>query len=88
MTQRRIICLTSVRGRSGKDTLIEQLQLQGYEVARVAMGDILKDQCATDMASYWNTATDLLEWFHSDMKDVPQGTLRIDQLLKAITVSG
>ncbi|WYW00649.1 deoxynucleoside monophosphate kinase [Pseudomonas phage vB_PpuP-Vasula] len=75
-----IICLTSVRGRSGKDTLIEQLRLQGHEVTRVAFGDTLKEECARDLATYWNEADKLLDWFHSDMKDVPQATLRIREL--------
>lgn len=75
-----IICLTSVRGRSGKDTLIEQLRLAGHEVTRVAFGDTLKEECARDLATYWNEPEKLLDWFHSDMKDIPQATMRIREL--------
>lgn len=77
---RIILALTSVRGRSGKDTLIEQLTLQGYEVARVAFGDGLKEACADEIQSYWNEREKLLEWFHSDMKDVRQATLAIREI--------
>ena len=67
MTQ--LIALTSVRGRSGKDTLIEQLQARGLVVDRVAFGDILKEQCAEELDN-WTTPKDtLLQWFHNDMKD-------------------
>lgn len=75
-----ILCLTSVRGRSGKDTLIEQLTLAGHEVARVAFGDVLKEECAETLQSYWNEREKLLDWFHSDMKDVPQLTLAIREI--------
>ncbi|AFO12304.1 hypothetical protein PhiS1_15 [Pseudomonas phage Phi-S1] len=75
-----IICLTSVRGRSGKDTLIEQLRLAGHEVTRAAFGDTLKEECARDLATYWNEPEKLLDWFHSDMKDIPQATMRIREL--------
>lgn len=75
-----IICLTSVRGRSGKDTLIEQLTMQGYDVARVAFGDALKEECAAALQSYWNEREKLLDWFHSDMKDVLQLTLAIREI--------
>lgn len=75
-----IIALTSVRGRSGKDTLIEQLRLAGHDVARVAFGDTLKEACADDLQSYWNEREKLLDWFHSDMKDVRQATLAIREI--------
>lgn len=75
-----ILCLTSVRGRSGKDTLIEQMTLQGYDVARVAFGDALKEECADALQSYWNEREKLLDWFHSDMKDVRQATLAIREI--------
>lgn len=75
-----VICLTSVRGRSGKDTLIEQLRLQGHEVTRVAFGDVLKEECADTLQSYWNEREKLIDWFHSDMKDVPQLTLAIREI--------
>lgn len=75
-----ILCLTSVRGRSGKDTLIEQLIQAGHEVARVAFGDVLKEECAETLQSYWNERAKLLDWFHSDMKDVARATLSIREI--------
>lgn len=78
MTQ--LICLTSVRGRSGKDTLIEQLQARGRVVERVAFGDVLKEQCATDLASWKVPFETLIQWFHSDTKDQLLSDLAIDQL--------
>lgn len=78
MTQ--VICLTSVRGRSGKDTLIELLQSQGFNVARVAMGDVLKEQCADDLTSWKIPKDTLLQWFHSDTKDQLLSDLAIKEI--------
>ncbi len=78
MTQ--VICLTSVRGRSGKDTLIELLQSQGINVARVAFGDVLKEQCADDLNSWKIPKDTLLQWFHSDTKDQLLGDLAIKEI--------
>ena len=78
MTQ--VICLTSVRGRSGKDTLIELLQSQGINVVRVAMGDVLKEQCAADLTSWKIPHDTLLQWFHSDTKDQLLGDLAIKEI--------
>ncbi|WCD55432.1 hypothetical protein LABOLPEG_00030 [Pseudomonas phage phi 21A] len=75
MTQ--IICLTSVRGRSGKDTLLEQLQARGHEVARVAFGDILKEQCAREIGSWRLGSEELLAMFHNDSKDLLHADLAI-----------
>jgi len=75
-----IITLTSVRGRSGKDTLIEELRKAGHTVTRVAFGDTLKEACADEL---WGSAferEDLLEFFHSDAKDQEMPGLRIAQL--------
>lgn len=77
---RKIICLTSVRGRSGKDTLIDLLVKAGHDVARVAFGDCLKEECAKDLANDVFTAEDLLGFFHSDAKDQPMPGLAIKEL--------
>lgn len=77
MSKPKIIALTSVRGQSGKDTLIEQLELNGFVVARVAFGDVLKEQCATDMAGYDFTKQDLLRFFHGPEKDAAMPGLAI-----------
>ncbi|BAO20682.1 hypothetical protein X917_gp16 [Pseudomonas phage PPpW-4] len=76
----RIIALTSVRGRSGKDTLIEQLKARGLEVARVAFGDILKEECAKELQSWKVPFETLVQWFHSDTKDQLLGDLAISQI--------
>lgn len=76
-----VIALTSVRGRSGKDTLIEELRKAGHTVTRVAFGDTLKEACATELATPpYNTYADLLEYFHSDAKDSPMHSLSIRSL--------
>lgn len=64
-----VIALTSVRGRSGKDTLIEELRKAGHTVTRVAFGDTLKEACAAELAIAPFFKEDLLEFFHSDAKD-------------------
>lgn len=76
----RIIALTSVRGRSGKDTLIEQLQARGLEVARVAFGDILKEECAKELQSWKIPFETLVQWFHSDTKDQMLADLAISAI--------
>lgn len=80
MTTKKIICLTSVRGRSGKDTLINLLVKAGFDVARVAFGDCLKEECAHDLANDVFTKEDLLGFFHSDAKDELMPGLAIKEL--------
>lgn len=76
-----VIALTSVRGRSGKDTLIEELRKAGHTVTRVAFGDTLKEACATELSTPpYNTRADLLEFFHSDAKDCSMHSLSIRNL--------
>lgn len=75
-----VIALTSVRGRSGKDTLIEELRKAGYQVTRVAFGDTLKVACAGELASSRFTEEALLEFFHSNHKDVLMDDLRVTAL--------
>lgn len=75
-----VIALTSVRGRSGKDTLIEELRKAGHTVTRVAFGDTLKEACATELAIAPFFKEDLLEFFHSDAKDQMMPGLAIRNL--------
>lgn len=75
-----VIALTSVRGRSGKDTLIEELRKAGHTVTRVAFGDTLKEACADELAIAPFFKEDLLEFFHSDAKDQMMPGLSIRNL--------
>lgn len=75
-----VIALTSVRGRSGKDTLIEELRKAGHTVTRVAFGDTLKEACADELAIAPFFKEDLLEFFHSDAKDQMMPGLAIRNL--------
>lgn len=75
-----VIALTSVRGRSGKDTLIEELRKAGHQVTRVAFGDTLKIACAGELASSRLSEETLLEFFHSNHKDVLMDDLRVTAL--------
>lgn len=75
-----VIALTSVRGRSGKDTLIDELRKAGHQVTRVAFGDTLKEACAAELASTRFSEETLLEFFHSNHKDVLMDDLRVTAL--------
>lgn len=75
-----VIALTSVRGRSGKDTLIEELRKAGHTVTRVAFGDTLKEACSDELAIAPFFKEDLLEFFHSDAKDQMMPGLSIRNL--------
>ena len=79
-----VIALTSVRGRSGKDTLIEELRKAGHTVTRVAFGDTLKEACAAELAIAPFFKEDLLEFFHSDAKDQPMPGLAIRNLHRGV----
>lgn len=78
-----VIALTSVRGRSGKDTLIDELRKAGHQVTRVAFGDTLKEACAEELNCSHFYTSDLLEFFHSDGKDHPMPGLAIRQLSRS-----
>ncbi|NVZ18517.1 hypothetical protein HX794_02555 [Pseudomonas costantinii] len=45
-----LLCLNSIRGKSGKDTLIGLLESEGRSVFRVAFADVLKEMCAQVLA--------------------------------------
>lgn len=65
-----LLCLNSIRGKSGKDTLIGLLESEGRKVFRVAFGDVLKDQCAQVLAGGpGEHAKDIEKTFHSSAKD-------------------
>lgn len=81
MTKPIVLALSSVRGQSGKDTLIEQLVQRGHVVHRVAFADILKEQCATALQTFYSSYDMLMEFFHdSAYKDAQMGALRISEL--------
>lgn len=75
-----IIALTSERGRSGKDTLVELLREAGHEVYRVAFGDILKHQCAQVLTSDRYARTVMESHCHTDLKDAAFDELMIKEL--------
>jgi len=64
-----IIALTSRRGRSGKDTLVEKLREEGFEVYRVAFGDVLKHQCSIVLTSDRHAQIVMESHCHTDLKD-------------------
>lgn len=75
-----IIALTSKRGRSGKDTLVEKLREAGYLVHRVAFGDVLKSTCAGELTTCQDFAVVLESYMHMDLKDAPMEELAIAKL--------
>lgn len=75
-----VIALTSKRGRSGKDTLVELLKERGHSVYRVAFGDGLKHQCALVVADEECARIVMESHFHSDMKDAAFEELSIEAL--------
>lgn len=75
-----IIALTSERGRSGKDTLVELLREEGFEVYRVAFGDVLKHACSI-VLTYSREAQIIMEsHMHTDLKDAKFDELAIENL--------
>lgn len=76
-----ILALNSIRGKSGKDTLIEHIESSlGLRVFRVAFADILKKECARILTDSDNTAACYLRWMHSAEKDTAFPSLAIDGL--------
>lgn len=75
-----IIALTSERGRSGKDTLCELLQLEGFKVHRVAFGDVLKRQCSHMLALDECARIVMESHCHTDLKDAQFEELAIRQI--------
>lgn len=75
-----IIALTSERGRSGKDTLVELLREEGHEVYRVAFGDVLKRQCAGVLTHDKYAQVVMESHCHTDLKDAVFEELAIKNL--------
>lgn len=71
-----ILALNSIRGKSGKDTLIEHLEKQlGLKVFRVAFADVLKKQCAEALGD-----PRLEAHMHTSAKDTDSVALSIEKL--------
>ncbi|AZC49517.1 hypothetical protein C4K35_1924 [Pseudomonas chlororaphis subsp. piscium] len=71
-----ILALNSIRGKSGKDTLIEHLEKQlGLKVCRVAFADVLKKQCAEVLGDPRFEAH-----MHTSAKDTDSVSLSIEKL--------
>jgi hypothetical protein len=77
---KQILVLNSIRGKSGKDTLIALLESKGYRVHRVAFADILKKQCAEVLSFNEIEARILEKHMHQSEKDQPSSDLAIDAL--------
>ena len=75
-----IIALTSRRGRSGKDTLVEKLREEGFEVYRVAFGDVLKHQCSIVLTSDRQAQIVMESHCHTDLKDAAFEELSINNI--------
>jgi hypothetical protein len=77
---KQILVLNSIRGKSGKDTLIALLESKGYRVHRVAFADILKKQCAEVLSFNEIEARILEKHMHQSEKDQPSSDLAIYEL--------
>lgn len=66
---KQVLVLNSIRGKSGKDTLISLLESKGYRVHRVAFADILKKQCASELAFTSDQAGEFEQMMHRSVKD-------------------
>jgi len=73
-----VLALNSIRGKSGKDTLIGLLESEGRKVCRVAFADVLKQMCAEALAGGpCGRALRYEKDMHSSKKDTPQEELSI-----------
>lgn len=65
-----ILALNSIRGKSGKDTLIEHIEASGQKVHRVAFADTLKREMSEVLAPKSEVVRSSLEqMMHSSSKD-------------------
>lgn len=79
-----LLALNSIRGKSGKDTLIEHIEANGLKVCRVAFADTLKRQCAEALAPDDSMlARGLEQMMHSDGKDAKRDSLCIADIPKS-----
>lgn len=77
----KILALNSIRGKSGKDTLIGLLESEGRSVFRVAFADILKKECAGVLSGSNGTLAGLmLNDMHSSQKDTKRKALSVSQV--------
>lgn len=77
---KQLLVLNSIRGKSGKDTLIALLESKGLKVHRVAFADILKRRCA-EVLSFNEIEAGILEkHMHQSEKDQPSSDLAICNL--------
>lgn len=72
-----LLALNSIRGKSGKDTLIGLLESEGRKVFRVAFADVLKKMCAEALAGDAAYAVVLESRCHSSAKDTPFESLSV-----------
>ena len=76
-----LLCLNSIRGKSGKDTLISLLESEGRKVFRVAFADVLKRMCAEELAGPRKGLAVMFERdMHSSAKDKPCPGMAIEEL--------
>lgn len=74
----KLLALNSIRGKSGKDTLIGLLESEGRTVGRVAFGDVLKERCSQVLAGGPSCeATTYEKGMHTSVKDSPSPALSI-----------
>lgn len=79
-----LLALNSIRGKSGKDTLIEHIEASGLKVHRVAFADVLKEECSQVLAGGPGyPATLICKWMHSASKDIQFAGLAIQHLPKS-----
>jgi hypothetical protein len=73
-----LLALNSIRGKSGKDTLIGLLESEGRKVCRVAFADVLKRMCAEALAGDNKGRAVMIERdMHSSVKDKDRKWLAI-----------
>lgn len=75
-----VLALNSIRGKSGKDTLIEHIEASGLKVHRVAFADTLKRECAEVLAKSQHMKSLYERWMHEAEKDRPNLCLCIAEL--------
>lgn len=76
-----ILALNSIRGKSGKDTLIEHIEANGLKVHRVAFADTLKKECSVVLAGdiAW-LARKYEGYMHQSAKDSKRSDLTITDI--------
>lgn len=76
-----ILALNSIRGKSGKDTLIEHIEAKGLKVHRVAFADTLKRECSQVLAGDIEWLARKYEgYMHQSAKDSKRSDLTITDI--------